>query len=97
MPRAQKPKASPEDDTKPYPSTPPASPSKAKSAASPTKKAAVKWTREDKMNILKDVLESSVPNWEAMSEKLEGRTATMVKDQWRFVAFPYAFRQMTRD
>lgn len=86
MPRAQKPKSTSEDETKPYPSTPPASPSKTKSAGSPTKKAAVKWTREDKMNILKDLLETSSPDWEAMSKKFEGRTAIMVKDQWRWVS-----------
>jgi hypothetical protein len=42
-----------------------------------------KWSRDDKLNILMDVIATANPDWEAISKKHEGRTANMVKDQWR--------------
>lgn len=78
MPRAPKKNNSDSEDTKPYAGankTPPTSPKKTLTLK--------KWTYEDKLNILMDILATSSPDWEAIAQKHEGRTATMVKDQWR--------------
>ena len=78
MPRAPKQPKSEDDDTKPYASptkTPPASPKKTLNIK--------KWSYDDKLDILKDILETAVPDWEKIAQKHEGRTANMVKDQWR--------------
>lgn len=79
MPRSpKKPTAGEENDTKPY-----AAGSAKNPPTSPKKTVTKKWSREDKLNILMDVIATANPDWEAISKKHEGRTANMVKDQWR--------------
>jgi hypothetical protein len=80
MPRSpKKPTAGEEDDTKPYAA------GSAKNTPTSPKMSLVtkKWSRDDKLNILMDVIATANPDWEAISKKHEGRTANMVKDQWR--------------
>ena len=62
MPRVPKPPKSEDDDTKPYASptkTPPTSPRKTLNIK--------KWSYDDKLDILKDILETAVPDWEKIA------------------------------
>ena len=70
MPRSPKKATSDEAavDKKPYTQTP-------KPSTATVKRS---WTKEEKETILFTILDSAQPDWNAIAEKLEGRTAMQV-------------------